>query len=87
MAHRLLPLRKALKPPAIHQEDIEPIILIVVKECNSASGRLKEVLVGVLATINGLDIQPGLPRNIYKADSNRPRQAQNILKTQNQRSP
>ena len=45
VAMRLLAGGKSLQPPAVHQEQIEPAIVVVVVEGQAAAGGFKQILV------------------------------------------
>ncbi len=51
--------RKAFQPPAVHQENIEPAIVVVVVKREAAAGCFEKILVLVLAAVDRLDGQPG----------------------------
>ena len=57
---RLLPLRKALQPRAVHQENIQPAVVVVVVKRHAATGRLQQIFILVLAAKNGFGVQPSL---------------------------
>src|SRR5579885_600353 len=62
--------RKSLEPRAVHEEDVEPAVVVVVVECDSTSGRLQQIFVFVLAAEDSLHIQSGLACHIQEADAN-----------------
>src|SRR5579872_1583108 len=51
--------RKSLEPPAIHQKNIQPAIVVVVVESQSATGGFEQIFIFMLAAVNGFGIQPG----------------------------
>src|SRR5437016_5615970 len=67
MANRLLPFGESLKPPAVHEKDVEPSIVIVVVESDAAAGGLEKIFVLVFPAKDGLGVQPGLPSDIHKS--------------------
>ena len=40
MRDRFTSSRKPLQPPTVHQEDIEPAVVIIVVKCDATAGRL-----------------------------------------------
>jgi len=54
VAHWLLILRKAFEPPAVDEENVYPIILVVVEEGCAATSGFEQVLVAVFTTVDGL---------------------------------
>ena len=60
MADRLLAFGKAFEAPAVDEEDVDPVVLVVVKEGGAAAGGFKQVFVAVLAAEDGLDVEAGL---------------------------
>ncbi len=57
VAGRFLARREAIQAPAIHQEDIEPAVVVVVEERRPAAGGFEQVLVFLLVAEQGLCIQ------------------------------
>src|SRR5712671_5953520 len=69
MRRRSLPGGETLEARAIHQENIQPAIIIVIVECNAAAGRLQQILVLMLAAENRFDIKPGFASHIDEIDA------------------
>src|SRR5579863_1271127 len=67
----LLAGRKSFEPPAVHQENIQPAVIVVIVECKATAGGLKKILVLALASIDGLVGQSGLFHHVHKAESER----------------
>ncbi len=67
VADRLLPLGEAFQSRAIDQEDIEPVILVVVIESDAAAGGFEQVLVLVFAAVDGLGVEAGLAAHVGEA--------------------
>src|SRR5208283_3704339 len=59
---------KALESRAIYQKNIEPPIVVVIVERNTAAGGFEQILVLVPASEDGFRIQPGLTGDVEKAD-------------------
>src|ERR1700751_631877 len=70
MRCRLAACGESLEASAVHQKNIEPTVVVVIVEGNSAAGSFKQVFVLVLAAKNGLGIESRVLRNIDKADAN-----------------
>ena len=68
---RLLPLRKSFQPPAIHEKNIQPPVVVVVVKRHAASGRFQQIFVLVLAAKNRLGVQPSFFRNVQKTQPQR----------------
>ncbi len=58
MAARFLPCRKAFQTPAIHQENVQPAVVVVIVKGQAASGGFEQILVLMLAAIDGLYVNP-----------------------------
>ena len=55
------PLENPPRRVTVHDEDIEPAIIVIIVESNSATGRFQQVLVLVFSAENGLGIQYRIP--------------------------
>src|SRR5262249_1519249 len=69
MIERLLPGRKTVEARAVHQENVEPAIVVVVVERNAAAGGLEQIPVLVLTAEDGNGVQARFFRHIDKADA------------------
>src|SRR5271155_318713 len=67
----LLTFCESFETPAVHEKNIEPAILVVVIEGNSAAGGFEEIFVLAFAAINCLRIQAGLRCHIDKLQAKR----------------
>src|SRR5205814_10248800 len=67
----LLAWRKTFQPPAVHEKNIEPTVVIVVVKCHAATGRLEQVFVLVLAAIDRFSIESSLAPNIDECRAKR----------------
>lgn len=71
MTVRLLPSRKAIQPPAIDKEEVDPSIVVIVVKRQSAACRLEQVLVLEFTAIDSLYVQAGFFLNIDEVDTER----------------
>src|SRR4029077_21213679 len=62
---------KAFQPRAIHQENIEPAIVVVIVEGDAATGGLQQIFVFVLAAKNHFGVEAGFFRDVYEIDPER----------------
>jgi hypothetical protein len=62
---------EALETCAVDEEDVEPVVVIVVVEGDTAAGGFEEILVLVLAAVGGLGVEAGLASYIDEADAER----------------
>jgi hypothetical protein len=69
MADRFLSLGKSLKAPAVVELDVEPVVLVVVKEGRATACGFKQVFVAVFATEDGFDVEAGLFGNVRELDT------------------
>src|SRR5579862_9612740 len=60
---------KALKPGTVHQEDIEPAIVVVIVKSDAASGGFEEIFIFVFAAEDGFRIQTRFTANVQEADA------------------
>ena len=67
---RLLAFGEAFQPPAVHQEDVEPAVVVVVVEGDAAAGGLEQILVLVLAAEDGLGVEAGFASDVGEGDAN-----------------
>ena len=56
---RLFAFRKTFEAGSVHEEDVEPAIVVVVVEGDTTSGGFKQVFILVLAAESGDGIQSG----------------------------
>src|SRR5690242_14466870 len=66
MRDRLLPLGKSFEAPAIHEKNIEPVVVVVIVEGGAATRCFEKIFVFVLAAVNRFYIQPGFASDIQK---------------------
>src|ERR1035437_4951106 len=71
MTGGLLPLGKALKPPAVYEKNIHPVVLVIVEESRAAAGSFQQIFVAVLAAKDGLHVESGLLGNVDELNSQR----------------
>ena len=71
MVDRLLAGGKSLEASSIHQEDIQPTIVVVIVERDTAACSFEEILVLVLAAEGGFCIEPRGLRYIDEVHSDR----------------
>src|SRR3989440_13100473 len=71
MTSGLFPFWKPSQSPAVHEEDIEPPIVVIVIESHATACSLKQVFVFLDTAEDGLRIQSGLSRDIDKTDAKR----------------
>src|SRR5437868_6023111 len=68
MRSRLAACRETLQPRAVDQEDVQPSVIVVVVEGDTAAGGFEQVLILVLAAVNRLCVESRLSRDIQEAD-------------------
>ena len=73
VARGLLTLREALERRAVHQEDVQPPVAVVVEEGDAAARRLEQVLVPLAPAERGHGAQPGLARDLGECEPQRHR--------------
>src|ERR1039458_6208991 len=71
MAPRLLTRREAFQAPAVHEENIQPAIVVVVIESQAAAGSFQKIFVLTLAAIDGFYGQARLFDHIHEAEAER----------------
>ena len=54
MARRLLPFREAFERRAVDDEDVEPVVAVVIEDGDAAAGGLEEIAIGLLTAEYGL---------------------------------
>jgi len=69
MGYGFLAFGEALQTCAVDEEDVEPVVVIVVVEGDSAAGGFEEILVLELASVDGLGVEAGLAGYIDEADA------------------
>ena len=69
VAIRLLAFGEALEPPAVDQENVEPVVVVVVVEGDAAAGGFEQVLVLVLAAEDGFGVEAGLLADVDEGDA------------------
>lgn len=57
MADRFLAFWETFEPPAVDDEDVEPVVVVVVEEGYTAAGGLKQIFVAMLATENCFNVE------------------------------
>src|SRR5947199_8813320 len=60
--------RETLQPRSVDQEDIQPAVIVVVIEGDTAASGFEQIFVLVLAAVNGFCVEPGFSRDIQEAD-------------------
>src|ERR1019366_6280834 len=71
MAPRLLTRREAFQAPAVHQEDIQPTIVVVIIETQATAASFQKIFVLSLAAIDGFHGQARFFDNIYETEAER----------------
>jgi hypothetical protein len=69
MRDGFLSRRKPFEAGAVHQEDIEPAIVVVVVERDTAAGCFEKIFVLVRAAKNCLDVKARLLGHVEEADA------------------
>ena len=64
-----MPGGETVEASAIHQENIQPAVIVVIVECNAAAGRLQQIFVLVLASENRFDIKPRFASHVDEIDA------------------
>ena len=59
MANRLLAFGKAFEAPAVDEENVDPVVVVVVEEGRAAACGFKQIFVAMLAAEDGLDVEAG----------------------------
>ena len=67
----LLTFGEAFDAGAVDEEDVEPVVMVVVKEGHAAACGFEEVSVLVLATVDRLGVEAGLASHVNEADAER----------------
>src|SRR5579864_5762627 len=62
------PWRETFQPRAVDQKNIQPAVVVVVIEGDATASGFEQVLVLVLATVDGFCVEPRLSRDVQKAD-------------------
>ena len=62
---------KAFQARAVHQENIEPAIVVVIVESDAATGGLQQIFVLVLAAKNHFGVEAGFFRDVDEIDPER----------------
>ena len=63
----LLARGKAFETRTIHQENVEPTVVVIVVEGDTTASRFQQILVLVFAAENSFHAQAGVPGHIDKA--------------------
>ena len=71
MAGGRLALGEAFEAGAVHEEDVDPVVVVVVVEGDAAAGGFEQVSVLVLASVDGAGVEAGLFRDVDEADAER----------------
>ncbi len=66
-----LALGKAFDTGAVDEEDIDPVVVIVVEESYAAACGFEEISVFVFATVDGFGVEAGLAGDVDEADAER----------------
>ena len=66
---RFFAFGEAFQPPAVHQKDVEPAVVVVVVEGDAAAGGLEQVLVLVLAAEDGLGVETSFAGDVGEGDA------------------
>ena len=61
---RLLPRRKTFYPRSVEQKDIQPTIVVIVKEGNPTSVSFQDVSLALLPAVVVSEIEPRGPSNV-----------------------
>ena len=64
MRDGLLPFGKAFEAPAVHQKNIQPIVVVVVVEGDAAACCFQQIFVFVFAAENCFCVEAGFARDI-----------------------
>jgi len=68
MANGLVAGREPFEPSSIHQEDVEPPVVVVVVKGDAATSRLEQVFVLVFAAENSFRDEAGFARDVDERD-------------------
>ncbi len=61
--------REAFQTRAVHQENIQPAVVVVVVESDAAAGGLQQIFVLVLAAVDGFGVESGFAGDVDEAQS------------------
>ena len=64
-----LPRGKTFEAPAVYEENIQPTVVVVIVEGDTAAGGLEEISIFVFATENSFGVEAGLASNVDEADA------------------
>ena len=62
---------ESLQTPAVHEEQIQPAIVVVVVEGEAAASGFEQIFVVTFPAVDGLDVEPGLLHDVDEADAQR----------------
>ena len=71
MANWLVAFGKAFEPPAVDEENVDPVVLVVVEKGCAAARGFKQIFVAVLAAEDGLDVEAGFFGHVDKLHAER----------------
>lgn len=71
MGERFLALRETFNAGAVDEEDVEPVVLVIVEEGNTATSRFEKVTILVFSAVDRFSVQARLPGYVDKADAKR----------------
>ena len=71
MAPRLFTCRKTFQAPAVHQENIQPAIVVIIVESQAAAGSFQKVPILTLAPVDGFHGQSRLFDYILETEAER----------------
>jgi hypothetical protein len=69
MRRGFLSFGKSFEACTVHQKDIQPAIVVVVVECDTATRGLEKILIPMLAAIDCLCVQASFASDVQKVDT------------------
>ena len=69
MAGGRLAFREAFEARAVDEEDVNPVVVVVVVEGDSAAGGFEKIFILVLASVDGAGVEAGLFGDVDEGDA------------------
>ncbi len=69
MRNWFLALGKSFEAPAVHQENIQPVVVVVIVESDAAAGCFEQIFVFVFAAEDSFGVEAGFAGDVDEADA------------------
>src|SRR6266850_7855872 len=69
MRGRFLPRRKTFESPAVYEKNIQPTVVVVIVEGDTAPGGLEQISILVFAAEDSFGVEAGFARDVEEADT------------------